>query len=522
MPPMLVRFPQDSDDFTGFRIQSAVKVEDNGDVVFDAVAVDKNRIPNRRGFVFDWASENDVELDSFMKNPVMFYVHDSSMIPIGQWEKVRVTNKQVIVRGRIPNMAEDPDMAAYDAAYIAPIRGAVRRGLLRMVSIGFYIVASEDVTLKGDVRATKITKFEIVEISICPVGAHSTALISQTQAIQPIDMKDLLKKMGPGKWVSEVGSGNDGRKLHRLSITDAEVVDRTYAYCPACDQMFQSGEWGYDGQDVPHCRICGGEIVYDLTEEEANGKVRESQGAGSWKAIPYSRHGKCDLSSAETWSGPDEVKKATPDQLAFMCALEDPDHKDSKSGFKLPHHEANGEHPKLNWKGCASGLAVLLGARGGVKGLSTAEKKEVYAHFRQHYEDLNKECPELQDYTADQLQALHDAGKICIPGAVQQQQQQSADLTKLTGQCETLRNRVSQLEQENATLRTQMADMEKRATSAEEKLKAVPATELDLSPELLETFRQKIASIFNDSPVLRTMMRAKAEETLAQFRKGLI
>lgn len=149
--------------------------EETGDVTFWAVGVDKNRRANRRGFIFDWDKPEDVKLDNFLRNPVLLYVHDplGDTRTLGRVEKIEVTGARVRLFCRIPG---GPD---YDD--IKPIRVRVRDGYLKAVSIGFYVLRSEEVKdpKTEEVVALKIKSFELVELSVCPIGAHPTAIIGQ-------------------------------------------------------------------------------------------------------------------------------------------------------------------------------------------------------------------------------------------------------------------------------------------------------------------------------------------------------
>lgn len=137
----------------------------------------------------------------------------------------------------------------------------------------------------------------------------------------------------------------------------------------------------------------------------------------TWRAIPYSRHGdSAKAPEGAAWDAGKEVKAADVDALKKMGLLEDSESLDTKGAYKLPHHTAAGN--KVVWRGVAAAMGVLLGARGGVKGVSAAAKKGAYNHNAKHYEQFDKAAPAFkQDYTADELQELHEQGLIIIPGA---------------------------------------------------------------------------------------------------------
>jgi HK97 family phage prohead protease len=83
---------------------------------------------------------------------------------------------------------------------------------------------------------------------------------------------------------------------------------------------------------------------------------------------------------------------------AFVKGVADPHRGEfpgdlTKGDCKLPHHKPNGT---LVWRGVSSAMAALLGARGGVKGMSEAERKRAYSHLKKHYKEFDKEVPEFK------------------------------------------------------------------------------------------------------------------------------
>ncbi len=336
-------------------------VADNGDVVFWAVAVDKNRRPNRKGWVFDWQKPSDVDVRNLKRNPVLLYLHDNDLLPVGRIEEIVVTDRQVKMRCRIPGGP------GYEG--LETLRRWVTDGYLRAVSIGFYINKAEEMDIPGsEAKAVRIRSFEIVELSLCPIGAHETALI-QDVGLAGAEVGALPEG---ATWEEET---NSDRVLYRLAL------DTTYTCeCISC---------GYRMETDKHCRDvkcpkCGGE----MRRAERPGPGQQAE---RWKAIPYSRHGKC----------PKAPEANNPDV---------------KGGYKLPHHKPGGKKPTVVWRGVAAAMAVLFGARGGVKGVSDAEKRKGYNHLAEHYADFDKEPPEYQDYSTEDLERLHDEGRIIIPG----------------------------------------------------------------------------------------------------------
>jgi hypothetical protein len=419
----------------GLLTQSVV-TEKNGDVVFECVAVDKNKVPNRNGFVFDWDEQKDVLLDAFMANPVMFYMHDSMQIPIGLWERAQVTNKAVRLQGRIPNHAADPDLAAYDAENVAPVRGAVRKGLLRMVSIGFYLKTFTEEKQGDDPKAKtfyRVKSFELVECSVVTIGAHATALIKQSVPAPPT----------------------------LTTFTDTHW-DKT--------------------------AVGDGDVLYTLS-------LARSSDEPAWRAIPYERHGQTVLSPVPWVGSREEMAGASPEQLAVMCALENP--------FKLPHHKADGA---LSEEGTLSAMAVLLGARGGVKDVPDAERKAAWEHLARHYDELGRDVMEYREYTQDELLKLHERGDIRIPGAVVSATIQLDGLASVRDSLERLADQMESLE------RMVSAILERTAEPDEE-----PAP---VAPEPAAPVAQPSAPL--DEDAVRQAVRAALVGQSGTFAKDIV
>jgi hypothetical protein len=74
-----------------------------------------------------------------------------------------------------------------------------------------------------------------------------------------------------------------------------------------------------------------------------------------------------------------------------MCTLWDGT--ENLSGLKLPHHSGDSGHRAI-WRGVAAAMAALLGARGGVKGISPSDKAGAYNHLSKHYKKAKKVAPD--------------------------------------------------------------------------------------------------------------------------------
>ena len=127
----------------------------------------------------------------------------------------------------------------------------------------------------------------------------------------------------------------------------------------------------------------------DLKKEEKM-EVEDKKAVIGYKKYP--------LSTSDTWDSAAEVREADVDDLKKMSTWYDSEKPELKSSYKLPHHTLSGY--KTVWNGVAAAMAALMGARGGVN-IPDVDKRGVYNHLAKHYQDFDKEAPELK--TANEI-----------------------------------------------------------------------------------------------------------------------
>ena len=110
--------------------------------------------------------------------------------------------------------------------------------------------------------------------------------------------------------------------------------------------------------------------------------------------VPYKDLGVVQNLDAD-WDGAKEITAVGEDlkKLKEISTWYDKDKSDSKSSYKLPHHQSSDS--KAVWRGVAAAMAALLGARGGVK-LPESDRKGVYNHLAKHYKQFDKKAPEFK------------------------------------------------------------------------------------------------------------------------------
>jgi HK97 family phage prohead protease len=111
---------------------------------------------------------NGIELSDFLKNPVMFWNHDSSLMPIGKWKKVTVEN------GRLTG---EPELYNGRDPLVAKIRGLLEQGIINATSIGFEVLETSDdahLMFPGQVKDT-VTKSRLLEVSLVGIPGNANA-----------------------------------------------------------------------------------------------------------------------------------------------------------------------------------------------------------------------------------------------------------------------------------------------------------------------------------------------------------
>lgn len=144
----------------------------------------------------------------------------------------------------------------------------------------------------------------------------------------------------------------------------------------------------------------------------------------------------------EAWDGQAEVAKATPEQLKKMCAWCDPDHEDTKQGYKLPYKTADG---KLSWAGTKAAMGALLGARGGVD-IPSGDRRGVYETLAKAYRKFDEEPPDFK--SLEIAWTVNDARQLIAAGVEFKigKRNSAADEDKLRAVVTSLENSIEMLE----------------------------------------------------------------------------
>ena len=421
------------------RSKPGPKVLEDGTVEFWAMGVDTKKTPNRLGFVFKWNSPDDVETEDLRANPVLLWRHDSWDTPIGTILDIEVTKTQVWFRCSIPGGD------GYE--HLAMVRQMIVDRLLRAVSISFYIREWEQAPdeVENEQGHIIVTKVALVELSVCTIGAHETALISggkdagkQAQAeLVAAAFQAAKTPADPG--AGPCGLGADVPKWNRVTLKEGDS-----------DELV--GTVHVMQLDAPAPVDSPEALVGIGTDPER------------WTAVPFDRHATvatADEPTEQAWSTSTAKAQAKSHLcLRVMALLELQPDPEKPGTYKLLHHAAGPDFP-VTWKGVASAMAILLGARGGAQGINAEQRQIAYDHLAGHYRQFEREAPELAELDQQALADLHAAGAVIIPG----HDGQAATVAALQAAVDTM---AGQTAHDLDAIRSQIADLAASAPNVDE------------------------------------------------------
>ncbi len=161
--------------------------EDDDRLFFEGYANTTNI--DRSGDLIVASAWRETLKDYLRFNPQVFYMHDW-FLSIGQVTEGKVTKEGLWVRGFVQPPTDDngEEIRGGFGDYIRFIRGQVKRGQLRTLSVGIRILDSKQAKIKDpttgesrDVR--KITKVELFENSLVTLPSNRQSVVEAKSAI---------------------------------------------------------------------------------------------------------------------------------------------------------------------------------------------------------------------------------------------------------------------------------------------------------------------------------------------------
>lgn len=206
-----------------------------------------------------------------------------------------------------------------------------------------------------------------------------TARIDDLREISRDDLPAEIKAKYPestgGLFVRRTYLGTPRGDECLAGVRDGAITEMSYGYNPVQKDYTQR-----EGKSIRNLRQVRLLDVSDVMWG-ANAATVAKKGA-----LPF--HGGPLADKDTAWDGPAEVAKADVEQLKDMCAWVDPDHEDTKQGYKFPYKTADG---KLVFKAAVAGMARLKQAD-----IPEADRKAVYNILAKVYEKFGETPPDYK------------------------------------------------------------------------------------------------------------------------------
>lgn len=121
------------------------------------------------------------DLTNFKKNPIILWAHNYSELPIGVAEKIEMTDRGLIIKGRFASEEANPKAQQVKRLY--------EEGIQKAVSVGF-------IALERDPEDSSIiTKAELLELSFVPVPSNPNSLaLAMEKGFDPKKDPELFEK----------------------------------------------------------------------------------------------------------------------------------------------------------------------------------------------------------------------------------------------------------------------------------------------------------------------------------------
>jgi len=330
------------------------------------------------------------ELKQYKKNPVLLWAHNlrEQKLPIGKVTKLWTEGKGKRARLMFTSKFDLQD------TFAAEVYRKFKDNFLNAFSVGFVPIEKD---------GEEYLQQELLEISAVPVPANPEALVIlrdsgfetscwkdfSAEDIEQIILEDQVQeKPYPGEHACRLEPPGQFDRFNRNNCAqkhDGKCIDVIYGI-KAGKSKIQSLRYKKEVWETAaarsHCK--GREGSFTAASTAASDS--ETKGVIPFRSYPLAQEG-------AAWDAGKEVKKAEVTDLKKMCAWFDSENPDLKGSYKLPHHLA--ENKYTVWRGVAAAMAVLLGARGGVR-IPDADRKGVYNHLKKHYKEFDKEVPDFR------------------------------------------------------------------------------------------------------------------------------
>lgn len=318
-----------------------------------------------------------VELENFMKNPVMLHIHNYGHVSVGKVLDVRVEDELI-----------EFDFVFADTEEGKQLKDLYDDGFMSAFSVGFYIKGITDMpqpdedgklpktlevpvtegTYKIDLSRYKdraprafINKWELLEISPVPVPSNPEAILRRSAGSMVRKFLDSGKSKSAGKILeSRLDSLIKDINSKIKSLEDEDTFGAISNVIPVNEEKtFTEKEWDA------------------FVEPSKIAAWASSDGTGAKETMDWGK-----FADAFAWV---DVEKS-----------------DRITSYKFLHHTIEDGELVISRSGVYHAMSLFLKSK--PKNMSDEDQKGVYEHLSSHYELWKEVAPELRfDYTEDQL-----------------------------------------------------------------------------------------------------------------------
>ncbi|OGS40497.1 MAG: hypothetical protein A3K77_00700 [Euryarchaeota archaeon RBG_13_31_8] len=348
---------------------------------------------------------NGWDFKNYRKNPVFLWAHDYSSIPIAGAKKVtKIKNDGCYFEMKFPTLGLYP--------FADMILSLYNERIIRASSVGFIPfewedIKEEDSKNEGKLRylGRKFLKQELLELSGCAVPCNPNAVQDMVKSIK---RGEELFKMFQGDIMPEIKNRDD-------------VLAELDLKCIIIDKENKSFQVGIDlenkSQDTEEIIIVQ-DIKSDSTGFIPLQETEEKEICGD-KGLELADEGnewdvkKAELSVRKWASSDNSGDKDTIDFNKYKKAFcwRDAQDKESLTAYKLPFAMVMDNKLKAVWRGVASAMAAILGARGGVD-IPDEDRKRSYNLLASYYKKFDKEPPDYKSFDDVLSKALENIKSI--------------------------------------------------------------------------------------------------------------
>lgn len=279
-------------------------------------------------------------LANYMKNPILFYNHESRSDPIGQ-----ITMAEIREMGDTQGLYVRAELATSETNFKAQkVWDMINEGLLRAFSFGFRIQKRE-LDEENDIR--RILKLDLLEVSVVGIPANPHATFSVAKGLV---------------------LGND------MATADLDLTDEQE------EELFTNKLL---------CKFHGHD---ELDDDYGDDKSDDEKGATKYLGLPLA-----DRKAAWRFSAADGNSLLGPNGNNWKRYRSahfwfDPQNQNFKKGYKLPFAKLVGNRLVAFPRGVFAAAAVIQGSRGGVN-LPQGDVAAVKRHIAKYYKKMGEKPP---------------------------------------------------------------------------------------------------------------------------------